>query len=74
VVPGHSVTGDKTHARGNADGGGRDGLCKAYTGIGECVEVGRADCCISSATQGIGSLLIGHEDENVGAIWHGVWY
>ena len=64
---------DETHARGNADGGGCDGLRKANTGIGECVEVGRVDCCISSAAQGICALLVGHEDENIGAIRHGVF-
>ena len=68
AVGGGEAAGHPGHAAGRADGGGGEGPCEAGARGGEAVDVGGADLARSVGAGGPGPVIVGHEEDDVGAL------
>ena len=70
AVGGREAAGHPGHAAGRADGSGGEGSGEAGAAGGETVDVGRADLARAVRAGGPGAVIVGHEEDDVGAL-HG---
>ena len=72
VQGGHAVdvivrAGEDGRAGGAANGIGAKTVVKAHAALGDAVEVGRGVDAAAIATHGVGRVVVGHNEEDVGA-------
>ena len=66
LVSALAAAGDHAGAGGHADGGAGVGAAETDAAGGEGVEVGRADGGVAGAAEGVPTLLVGGDEEEVG--------
>ena len=65
LVPALAAAGDHAGAGGHADGGTGVGAVEADATSGQGIEVGRADGGVAGAAEGVPTLLVGGDEEEV---------